>query len=232
MRVSSSRHHQDDMTSMISSRESTSKHVRKNTTRSYTYLGKTLIWFTILLPPFCIILYTIGHIMAIPFIASSYLLVPGTQLLLLVQFPSTWFTPKTRYFHLPTKFSNVFRLVVSNIFNIYPHLGKWFNLTNIFTAGGTWLSDLLRLDGSDNLTNIFQSGWNHQLVLQVLSICVRTFPLKGLFRCQNDLSKKLRSPEVVPMAPRIMSRSCCWPNKFSWSLAFASCFFLKPLQNI
>ena len=90
-----------------------------------------------------------------------------------------------------------------NIFNIYPHLGKWFNLTNIF-----------------------QSGWNHQLVLQVLSICVRTFPLKGLFRCQNDLSKKLRSPEVVPMAPRIMSRSCCWPNKFSWSLAFASCFFL------
>ena len=31
-------------------------------------------------------------------------------------------------------------------------------LDHVFTAGGTWLSDLLRLDGSDNLTNIFQMG--------------------------------------------------------------------------
>ena len=29
-------------------------------------------------------------------------------------------------------------------------------LDHVFTAGGTWLSDLLRLDGSDNLTHIFQ----------------------------------------------------------------------------
>ena len=43
---------------------------------------------------------------------------------------------------LPKKWiEDLFWVVVSNILNFHPYLGKW-----------------------SNLTNIFQKGWNHQLV--------------------------------------------------------------------
>ena len=42
-------------------------------------------------------------------------------------------------------------MVVSDIFYVYPYLGK-----------------------ISNLTNIFQMGWNHHLVMKFMKFCVET----------------------------------------------------------
>ena len=66
-------------------------------------------------------------------------------------------------------------VVVSNIFYFHPYLGKWSNLANIFQWRHTMDSSALgRRSGVEgcasplwvnNLANIFQMGWNHQLVI-------------------------------------------------------------------
>ena len=70
--------------------------------------------------------------------------------------PSTWFwlteMIQVQCHRLPL---TVVWVVVSNIFYFHPYLGKW-----------------------SNLTNIFQRGWNHQLVV----FCVTLTPM----RCLND----------------------------------------------
>ena len=63
-------------------------------------------------------------------------------------------------------------LVVSNIFDFHPYLGKW-----------------------SNLTNIFEMGWNHQLVKLFELVYIDVYLLQPL--CLLGLAKRVPKNESV-----------------------------------